>query len=319
MSAPGVHVELDDLIRLRYRASGFSFLPRQPVHSLLAGRRGSRLRGRGLDFEELRAYLPGDDVRTMDWRVTARTRKPHVRVYTEERDRPVLLVVDQRLSMFFGSRRAMKSVVAAEAAALAAWRVLRAGDRVGALVFDDDEVVEIPAHRSRARVMRILEVVMQKNRALGVDGARRANPAMLDETLDRALRTATHDWLVCLITDAAGASGGTVRRVTKLSAHNDVLVVFVHDPLEAAFPDAGRLVMAAGDRQLEIDTSESALRARYHDEFAGRVARIHELSRRRRIPVLPLDTVDDVPGQVRALLGHRFAVRPALSAAQGGA
>ena len=113
MSEPGVYVELDQLVRLQYRASGFSFLPRQPVHSLLAGRRGSRLRGRGLDFEEIRGYLPGDDIRTMDWRVTARTRKPHVRVYTEERDRPVLLVVDQRLGMFFGSRRAMKSVVAA--------------------------------------------------------------------------------------------------------------------------------------------------------------------------------------------------------------
>jgi DNA polymerase III delta prime subunit len=98
---------------------GFSFLLRQPVYSILAGRHASRLRGRGLNFEEIRRYLPGDDIRNMDWRVTARTRRPHVRVYTEERDRPLLLVIDQRQSMFFGSRRAMKSVVAAEAAALA--------------------------------------------------------------------------------------------------------------------------------------------------------------------------------------------------------
>jgi uncharacterized protein (DUF58 family) len=132
-AAPGVYAELDDLVRLRFRARGYSFLPRQPVHSVLAGRHASRLRGRGINFEEIRHYLPGDDIRTMDWRVTARTREPHVRVYTEERDRPVLLVVDQRQSMFFGSRRAMKSVVAAEVAALAAWRVLKAGDRVGAL------------------------------------------------------------------------------------------------------------------------------------------------------------------------------------------
>ena len=102
---PGVHTLLD-----------FHFRPRQPVHSLLAGRHASRLRGRGLAFEELRPYLPGDDIRTMDWHVTARTGKPHVRVYTEEKDRPVLLVVDQRQNMFFGSKRAMKSVAAAEAA-----------------------------------------------------------------------------------------------------------------------------------------------------------------------------------------------------------
>ena len=118
-------------------------LPRQPIHSILAGRHASRLRGRGLNFEELRSYLPGDDIRNMDWKVTARMRKPHVRVFTEERDRPTLLVVDQRLSMFFGSARAMKSVAAAEATALAAWRVLEAGDRVGAIVFDDHDLIEI--------------------------------------------------------------------------------------------------------------------------------------------------------------------------------
>ena len=90
------------------------------MHSILAGRHASRLRGRGLNFEEIRRYLPGDDTRNMDWKVTARMRKPHVRVYTEERDRPCLLVVDQRQSMFFGTRRCMKSVAAAEVAALAA-------------------------------------------------------------------------------------------------------------------------------------------------------------------------------------------------------
>ena len=150
-------------MRLKFRTRGFSFLPHQPVHSLLAGRHASRLRGRGLNFEEIRRYLPGDDIRNMDWHVTARTRQPHVRVYTEERDRPVLLVVDQRHSMFFGSRRAMKSVVAAEATALAAWRVLQAGDRVGALVFDDQDVVEIPPQRSEQQVLRILDTVVKKN------------------------------------------------------------------------------------------------------------------------------------------------------------
>ena len=122
------------------------------MHSILAGRHASWLRGRGLNFEEICRYLPGDDIRHMDWRMTARMRKPHVRVYSEERDRPVLLVIDQRQNMFFGSRRAMKSVVAAEVSALAAWRVLQAGDRVGALVFADAKVVEIPPQRSEQQV-----------------------------------------------------------------------------------------------------------------------------------------------------------------------
>ena len=102
-----VYANLDELVRLQFKASGFSYLPRQPVHSVLSGRHASRLRGRGLNFEELRNYQPGDDIRTIDWKVTARTRQAHVRVYTEEKDRPVWLLVDQRLPMFFGSRRKM--------------------------------------------------------------------------------------------------------------------------------------------------------------------------------------------------------------------
>jgi uncharacterized protein (DUF58 family) len=126
-------VTLDDLVRLKGRAKGFSFLPRQPVHSVLAGRHASRLRGRGLDFEELRHYQYGDDPRSMDWLATARLGSPYVRVFTEERDREVLLLVDHRLTMFFGSRRAMKSLAAAEVAALAAWRVWRSDRRAGVL------------------------------------------------------------------------------------------------------------------------------------------------------------------------------------------
>src|SRR5262249_32196007 len=118
----GVYTTLDDLVRLKFSARNFSFLPRQPIHSLLAGRHASRLRGRGLNFEEIRRYQPGDDIRQIDWKVTVRTRKTHSRVFTEERERTVLLLVDQRRTMFFGSVKNMKSVTAAEAAALAAWR-----------------------------------------------------------------------------------------------------------------------------------------------------------------------------------------------------
>ena len=99
----GVHTSLKRLVGLRYRAKGFSYLPKQPVDSVLAGRKRSRLRGRGLDFDELRHYRPGDDIRSMDWRVTRRMRSPFVRVYTEEKDRPVWLIVDQRISMFLAA------------------------------------------------------------------------------------------------------------------------------------------------------------------------------------------------------------------------
>ena len=155
------YVTVDELVRLCHRAKGFSFLPRQPVHSLLVGRHASRLRGRGLDFEELRHYVDGDDTRTIDWPATARLGSAYVRVYTEERDRSVLLLVDQRLSMFFGGRRAMKSVAAAEAAALAAWRVTSLGDRVGAVVFSENDFAEIRPRARDAAVMQIIDAVVR--------------------------------------------------------------------------------------------------------------------------------------------------------------
>jgi uncharacterized protein (DUF58 family) len=195
-STPGVYARLEDLVALQFRAKGFSLLPRQPVHSLLAGRHASRLRGRGLNFEEIRRYLPGDDIRQIDWKVTVRTRKTHSRVYTEERERTVLLIVDQRITMFFGSVRNMKSVTAAEAAALAAWRVLAQQDRIGALVFNDSKVAEIRPQRSRATVMQILHAVLEQNHALAVDKGIAANSAMFNEALRRAVRLAKHDCLV---------------------------------------------------------------------------------------------------------------------------
>jgi uncharacterized protein (DUF58 family) len=300
----GVYADLDELIRLQYKATGFSFLPRQPIHSILAGRHASRLRGRGLNFEELRRYLPGDDIRSMDWKVTARMRQPHVRVYTEERDRPVLLLVDQRLSMFFGSTRAMKSVVAAEATALAAWRVLHAGDRVGAIVFDDHDLVEIAPHRSHSRVMHILQAVVEKNHKLRANADWTPNPAMFNQALERAVRVAKHDHLVALITDAFGADPESERLVTLLSAHNDVITAFIYDPLETELPDAGRLVMAEGAVQLEVNTSDRGLRRDFHDTFEQRLRRIQTLSRKRSIPVLPIQTGAGVAEQVRTLLGN---------------
>jgi uncharacterized protein (DUF58 family) len=301
------YVTVDELARLRHRAKGFSFLPRQPVHSLLVGRHASRLRGRGLDFEELRHYVEGDDTRTIDWPATARLGSAYVRVFTEERDRSVLLLVDQRLSMFFGSRRAMKSVAAAEAAALAFWRVTSLGDRVGAIVFSEDDITEIRPRARDGAVMQILDAVVRHNQALKATDTRSADPRLLNEALQRAVRLANHDFLVCLITDAFGADGETVELVTRITAHNDALTVFTHDPLEAELPDIGRAVVAEAAAQLEIDTSAAGLRTRFASDFAARREAIEAFSRKRAIPVLPISTAEDVLGQFRELLGRRLA------------
>jgi uncharacterized protein (DUF58 family) len=303
-AVPGVYTTLDDLARIEHKASGFSFLPRQPVHSLLTGRHTSRVRGRGLDFDELRRYRPGDDPRTIDWRVTQRTRQPHVRVFTEERDRPALLVVDQRLNMFFGTRVAMKSVVAAELAALAAWRAFHQGDRPGGFIFNDSEVREVRPHRSRRRVMELLGAVVELNRSLAVNEGIEDAPGMLNETLERVMRTAKHDALVCVLSDFYGADEQTRRLLIRLREHNDVICALLYDPSKAEPPAGGRLVVSNGDLQLELDSAKGRLRRTLSDYFTQDLRRIKENLARVGVPVMLIHTAEDPLQQVRSQLGH---------------
>ncbi len=301
---PGVYVSLDTLIRLQFRIRDVGFLPRQPVHSILNGRYASRLRGRGLNFEELRGYLPGDDTRTIDWKVTARTRKPYVRVYSEERDRPLILLVDQRSSMFFGSSLNMKSVTAAETAAIAAWRSLALGDRVGAIIFNDQQLREYKPLRSRQRVRQILAGITKMNRELGTDQGTTPQAGRLDQALDRAFRLAGHDALVCLISDGFGADSRSRSTVTRINAHNDVLIAYVFDPLEARLPADSDLRFSDGELQLGIRAKDHAAHQAFAQQFELRRETMQSLSIAQKIPFLPMSAARSTAEQVRELLGR---------------
>ena len=298
------HVSVHDLIRLRAQGRDLTLLPRQPIRSQLAGIHGSRLRGRGLDFDELRAYQPGDDIRDIDWKVTARMRRPHTRIYTEERNRPALLIVDQRVNMFFGSRLHMKSVTAAHAASLVMWRILAQGDRPGAIVFDDQDRIEIRPQRSEARATRILRAIEQMNRSLRADDGRRSNPSQLNDILRHADRLATHDHLVVLISDLDGFDEDTHQLLNRLTRHNDALVLLVNDPLERELPEAALLIVSDGELQLEFDARDRGLREEFSLDFEKMVSMGRKELHKRNVPMLPISTTRPAAGQLRALLGH---------------
>jgi uncharacterized protein (DUF58 family) len=298
----GVYANLDDLIRIQFKARDFSFLPHQPVTSVLSGRYASRLRGRGLNFEELRRYLPGDDIRTMDWKVTARTRSPHVRVYTEEKDRAVLVIVDQRINMFFGTRDRMKSVTAAELAALGAWRAISVGDRIGAVVFNDTDTIEIRPQRSQKTVMSILGAVVRMNHALRADVQVEPEAAMLNRALEKALRLAPHDVLVVTISDFFGVDEETERLTARLAEHNDVLGILVHDPIRLE-PLEQRLTVSDGALQMEINLADKRLREKLADDYRNEQDHITRFLRKLSAPLLMVSNQGDVVDQVRRLLG----------------
>jgi uncharacterized protein (DUF58 family) len=299
----GVYVDLEHLIGLEQKGRKISLLPRQPVHSLLSGRYASRMRGRGLNFEEIRDYRTGDDVRSIDWKVTARLQSPHVRVFNEERDRQGLLVVDQRLSMFFGTRRAMKSVTAAEIAAVVAWRILNVGDRVGGIVFNDHTIDQVRPQRSRRIVLQYLTKLVAQNQALGVGRGITRDAAMLNRALDRIRRVAPHDATVVIFSDFDGADETTRHAIAALAAHNTVIAVLVHDPSQSELPAAGRMTVTDGELQIALDIAHGSTRENILYMSKTRLRNVFEWTRDFGIPVLPLSTAEEPVNQLHHLLG----------------
>ena len=306
---PRIHVDLAHLRGLQGAARGLSFLPRQPSASVLNGRHASRLRGRGLNFEEMRDYLPGDDIRSIDWKATARTGTPHVRVFTEERDRPALLVVDQRMSMFFGTVLNMKSVTAAEAAAIAAFRVLDAGDRVGGIVFDDDRQVEFTPKRSQRSVYALLEAIAQLNQGLEASRPGNTSPGSLNTVLKSVGRLAHHDHLVIILSDFDGIDDTTHRHLAGIARHNDLVLGLVHDPSAHSLERQSRTTVGDGSLQAEVDFADANIRASVERFSSERLERIERWQREIKLSVLPLSAGEETLPQLRQLMGAQTPTR----------
>lgn len=244
-----IAVELSDLLRFEYLVFQRKLLPKKQVHSILAGKNVSKLRGRGLDFEEVRRYVNGDDIRNIDWKVTARTRVTHTKVFTEEKERPVFTVLDQTASMFFGSSKYTKSVVSAHLAAISAFRTLKVGDRFGGLIFDDKEETYIAPKRSRAAALRFLEQVVVYNRKLLDRKRLKSTVSRLNEVLRRTHATVTHDYVITVISDFTNTNEETRKLLINLAQHNDVILVAVSDDFEMSTP-AKKILLSDGDLQM---------------------------------------------------------------------
>jgi uncharacterized protein (DUF58 family) len=305
----GAYTDLDSLVGLQFKARGFNLSHSQPVGSLLFGRRISHVRGRGLDFEEMRNYVFGDDVRSIDWRVTARMQKPFVRIYSEERDRPTMLVVDQRINMFFGSRVSMKSVIAAEVAALAAWRVLQQGDRIGAFIFNDEKIAEVRMHHSRANLLRILSRIAQQNRELRADTPIKSRPDRLNAVIEAVACICKHDALIIISSDFDGADHNTRNLLLNLSRSNDVVCCLTYDPLAVKLPAAEQLIVSNGELQMELLLGQEKVRKNILEASDKRIRSILSWQHEIGVPVFPISTAEDTAVQVRHLLINIAAPR----------
>ncbi|ALS61766.1 DUF58 domain-containing protein [Pandoraea norimbergensis] len=300
-----VHVDVPYLMGFEWHVRGMRMTDPLPVRSVLSGGHASRLRGRGLNFDEIRAYVPGDDIRHIDWKASMRLGRALIRAYTEERDRPVTVVVDQRIGMHFGSRRAFKSVVAAEVAAMAVWMGFSNGDRVGGMAFDDASIVRVKSLRSRRNIARLFGTVVTMNGQLCADSPARSNYRQLNDALGQLLHTSPHDHLIVIASDFAGADEHTQALLRQLRTHNDVVAALVYDPLWQHVQNPATLVVSEGLLQVELQIERERVRVPVSEFFKGRTAQVAELLRRSNVPWLPVSTAEPAIDQIRHLLGAR--------------
>jgi uncharacterized protein (DUF58 family) len=286
--AQGAYAELEDLIALRFPARQLRLSRRNRALSVLAGPNKSNFRGRGIDFEEVRNYQPGDDIRSIDWRVTARTGNAHTKLFREERERPVLVAVDQRSSMFFGSSHCFKSVLAAQLAALLAWSALDAGDRIGGLVFNGAHHREIRPRRSRRTVLALLSQITEYNRALPLADPGDNDFSTVLANLRRIVRPGSSLYLV---SDFRGAGEERAReQLFQLAQHAEITAIACSDPLEADLPRAGHYAVTDGQSRSELDTADRALRQAYHDRYREQRELLAREMLRLGIPMLAAST-----------------------------
>jgi uncharacterized protein (DUF58 family) len=300
----GIHLTSAELISLRPRCHALRLPMRQPAASALAGAYRSRFRGRGVDFLESRNYQPGDDIRNMDWRVTARTGRAHTKVFQEERERPVLVVLDAGPSLFFGTRRRLKSVAAGQLAAAIAWSAVRRGDRVGAFLFAPGRHRELRPAGGRRGAMRVIQGLVDW---LQPEQQSDRESAPLSVALERVRHTVRPGSLVIVISDFFGLDDPCNRHISRLRQHNDVIGCQVLDDAEHRLPQ-GRYPITDGEQASVLDMAQGASKSRYEAMGLQHLSEPRRLFRKHQCGWLVLNTDDDpvdvLGRELRVLVGR---------------
>jgi uncharacterized protein (DUF58 family) len=300
---PSTRVTLKELIELQRHARKLDLAHRMPARAQLAGNHQSSFRGRGMDYLESRTYQPGDDIRNMDWRVTARVGRPHTKLFQEERERPVVMLIDLGPSMFFATRGSLKSVIAARAASLIGWAAAAQGDRIGALLFNGGHH-EIKPRSGHRGVLELIHTLTEQ--ADPIQGMKTlAHDEGLNDALVRLRRIVRPGSLVILLSDFYGMNEETGNHLLRLRHHNDLLAIQLLDPIELAPPPPGRYGVTDGQRSGVLDTGSGRGRDQYSAFFSQHHELLKQTMAKNAIPMLQLSTTDDVVRNLQSQFGNR--------------
>ena len=300
--ASPVSVSQPGLIRLSGPARAIA-LNVLRVSSLQTGAYVSRFRGRGMEFDESRPYQPGDDPRSIDWRVTARSTTAYTKLFREERERPVLVACDLRSNMHFATRGCFKSVNASRAAALLAWSAHHRGDRLGGLIFGDSVHRELKPRLGRRSALRFVHELAEHPDWQPHD--RQAGMEPLTQAMAALRRVARPGSLVVAISDFTGFNRAAQAYLSSVARHSEVLAVFVSDPIERELPPPGRYRLVSDEDELAIDTYAAPARRDYAEAFEKRLHALERFCQTYHVHLMPMSTDDDPVSTLQTALGRR--------------
>jgi len=286
-----LHPQLDDLLELRHQARTLGIAAHHLVNSTFAGLYASVFRGTGLDFDEVREYQQGDDIRNMDWLVTARTNTPHLKVFREERQRSVILCIDTGPHMSFGTRGTFKSIQAARAAALIGWAASKQHDRVGGVLFGNPATDlryfrATPGRRGLWQLLRALTEPIEQG-----DTDETQLMAALQH-LDSGTGTGS---LIFVIAPINQVTTGFERVLGSLKQRHDVVLLPVDDPADRDLPAIGPVIFSnAAGELLEVDTDNEVGRQAFRADWEQRREELRQLSYRMGMGLMPVSTSEDV-------------------------
>lgn len=272
-----VSVNLDMLIKLAKPAASLKLF-RSRIRAPQSGGYLSRTKGRGMEFDEVRMYQPGDDIRSIDWRVTARTGKPHTKLFREERERPVFISVDYRTSMQFATRGVFKAVQAAKLAGLLAWIAERHGDRIGGQIFTDTACRELKPQNGRQAVLHFFNALVKTES--------KQSSINLEQVIGRLTHHVKPGSLVYIISDFRGINHRTENYLAKLAKHCEVIMILVYDPLESHLPGKGRYRFTDRVNDIVVDTSDTQRVLSYQKKFQQHCANLQMLAKKLNIRLL---------------------------------
>jgi len=305
-----VDVQKQNLIRLSQSARQLP-LKAGKIRSQWSGGYLSPFKGRGMEFDEVRPYQVGDEIRNLDWRVMARTGKPYTKTFREERERSVLLFLDLNSPMFFATQKAFKSVIASYAASLLAWSANYHGDRLGGLIFSESQHLELRPKRGKKAVIHYIQQLVEHDawNKRSNDDDTESNEShysgnSTEQALFRLQQVTNPGSLVFMISDFRGLTKQAEETVAQLSKHNDIVLIFVFDPIESNLPPKGLYRVCNQDNiAFTLDTNNEQFREQFHDNFISRETRLKKMCQRYGMYFLPLATNDNILSALQIGLG----------------